>query len=88
MFVHAMLFEGPTLLALEGIAKHAPHVFDARLAGLSFDVAVSSELRIAGLALGDGVVGVVVGQLQNGTPALLALERDLECVCGHGAALH
>jgi len=77
MLIHSILFNRPALEALEGIPEHPPDVLFAHLHGLGFNITISSELSSAGLAFRDGVVGVIVGQFENGAPALLALKCKL-----------
>lgn len=77
MEVHHFLFRAEPLNALEGVSELGGHMIDGLASRLRFDVTPSTELDPAFLALGDGVVGVVVGQFEDGSPALLAGEFDL-----------
>ena len=77
MQVHAILFDLDPRHVFEGVPRHVPNVVGGRLMSLGFNVSPAAELSPALGAFGDGVVGVVVGHLKNGTRAIWALESDL-----------
>lgn len=81
----AILFDRPALQALEGVLGLSGQVFEGLVTGLRFNIAKGSELMPAGLAYGDGVVGVVIWEREDGSPAFQTLERNVDLVFGHGA---
>ncbi len=83
MVIHKILFNRPSLETFESVANPSFDMVGGLLSGLGFNVAISSELSTAGLTFRDGVVGVVVGEFENGAPAFLAFEGDGEVIAGH-----
>jgi hypothetical protein len=92
MQIHAILFDGPALHALEGVSEDFSDLLSDLILCLEhsfgLDVSPSPEFRSARLADSDGILGVVVGEFQDGTPAFLTLERDLDLVRSHSSVLH
>lgn len=93
MLVHAISFHLPALQALEGAGKLAPQFLGGDLARLRLDVSPSAERLPAGFAFGDGIVGVVIGQFEDGPPTFQALKTDgnlivpVSSACASGAGM-
>ena len=83
MLVHKFLFDRKALNSLEGVFHHPGHVILGGLERLCFDIAPASEFDAALLARCDGVVGAVVGEFEDGYPALCAGEFDFYAVGSH-----
>lgn len=69
-----------SLPSLDGVLDHITDDFLSIGDSLRLDIAPASELDATGLAFGDGIIGWVVGELKNGSPAFLALESDDELI--------
>lgn len=78
--VDRILFDLPALQAFEGGFETVPHVLFGELGGLRLNISPATEGDTAALALSDGVIGVVVGKLQNGAAALWALKSNIQLV--------
>lgn len=74
MLIHSFLFDREALAALEGVPDHVFRVAPDRIHGIGFNITETSEISAAGLAFRDGVVGVIVGQFEDGRPAFRAFE--------------
>lgn len=80
MDLRSFLFQLPSFETLETVSEIRSQFIKGSLAGLGFNVAVSSELLPAGLAFSDGVVGWVIGKFDDGSPAFLAIKGDGDLV--------
>lgn len=80
MTVDRILFNGPVLRTLKNVSEFLSIGVRRDISGLSFDVAPSAEFGFARFAFGNGVVGVVVGQLNDGSTAVEALKIHLNLV--------
>lgn len=78
--IDRILFDLPALQAFEGGFETVPNVLFGELSGLRFNISPATERDTAALALGDGFIGVVVGELQNGNAALWALKGNVQLV--------
>lgn len=67
----------------EGLFEDRTDSRPSELEKLGFKFSVPSNIHPARFAFDDGVVGWVVGVLENGTPAVLAFESSGSFV-GHG----
>jgi hypothetical protein len=83
MLVERILFDLEALHALEGLLDGPVDVGFGDLHRLRFDVTPAADFDTATFALRDGVVGVVIGKFEDGSPALEALERDVDVAFGH-----
>ena len=83
MYVTNILLHLPALEPLECISDHSAEVVGSEIAGLGFNVTPSTELDTARFAFDDGLIGWVVGEFEDRSPALLALECDVEVVGVH-----
>lgn len=80
MYVEKILFD---VEALKGVSGGLEKLIFGDVRGLAFDVSPSSKLDAAVFAARDGIVGVVVGKRQDGTPAILTGEFNFHSV-SHG----
>lgn len=80
MKVERFLFDRPSLLAFERVSDHSHQMIGSDLGSLSFNIAPSSKLDPTGLACGDGIVGWVVGQRDDGSAAFLAIKLNADLV--------
>jgi len=83
MLVQKILFDREALNSLEGFFHHPGHMIPGGLERLGFDIAPTSEFDAALLASCGGVVGMVVGEFEDGSPALRTSEFDGYAVCSH-----
>lgn len=60
----------------EGAFEFSHHVALSGFSGFFFNVSPAPELYTAALARNNGAVGIVVGETEDGTPALRAVESD------------
>ncbi len=74
--VERILFRFPAFQALEGRSEFGADICQGGVTGLSLNVTPSTESFPARLAGGNRVIGVVVGQFQDGSLARFAFEAD------------
>lgn len=78
--VERVLFDFPALEALESLPELVLHVPDDSLPRPLFNVSPSTEGDTASLALGLGIIGVVVGKREDGAAALWAFESNVDLI--------